>query len=201
LASLPVGAITGQRRAGKSLDQLPMALQAVVASLLQEVRTLEGYCDAIERELARVATTNPDIEQLRQVPGIGLLTATALWAAVGSPLIFRSGRHLSAWLGLTPREFSSGSRELGRISKRGDVYLRMLLTHGARAVLARAKQLSESGKTLNRLQRWALDLDARRGHNTATCALANKLARIAWATWRHAREFNGDFVSSPVALH
>lgn len=195
--ALPVGAIVGQRRAGELLEQLPTSLQAAVSSLLEEIRLLEHRCDVIERELARFADDHPGIQQLRQVPGIGLLTATALWAAVGSAALFRSGRHLAAWLGLTPREFSSGNRRyLGRISKRGDVYVRMLLTHGARAVLNRAKQLSKSSKPLTRLQHWVLTLESRVGHNKATCALANKLARIAWATWRHQRNFDGNFVSS-----
>ena len=88
--------------------------------------------------------------------------------------------------GLTPKEHSSGSRRrLGRISKRGDVYLRMLLTHGARAVLNGAKRT----KRPDRLRAWALRLEERRGHNRATIALANKLARIVWAVWRHDREF------------
>lgn len=98
-----------------------------------------------------------------------------------------------AWLGLTPKENSSGlRRRLGRISKRGDAYLRTLLTHGARAVLLRAKQLAQQGKPLTRLQQWALALEQRAGHNKATCALANKLARIGWAVWVHQSAFNAN---------
>ena len=91
------------------------------------------------------------------------------------------------------RENSSGvRRRLGRISKRGDVYLRTLLTHGARAVLTRARQLAIQGKPTFQLQAWALALEQRAGHNKATCALANKLARICWAVWTNNRAFNGD---------
>jgi len=97
-----------------------------------------------------------------------------------------TGRHFAAWLGITPRESSSGNRRnLGRITKRGDVYLRTLLIHGARSVLARAKQLSQIDPArLSRLQQWGLQLQRRVGHNKAAVALANKLARICWAVWR-----------------
>ena len=96
------------------------------------------------------------------------------------PSRFRSGRRLASCLGLVPREHSSGSsRHLGSITKRGDPYLRTLLTHGARSVLWAAKH----DKNSDALRRWALSVQARRGHNRATIALANKLARIAWAVW------------------
>ncbi len=108
---------------------------------------------------------------------------------------FRDGRHLAAWLGLTPKESSSGNRRrLGRISKRGDPYLRTLLIHGARSALNAAIMKLNAGKALTRLQRWAVDLAARVGHNKAATALANRLARIAFAVVRQGREFDGDFV-------
>jgi transposase len=99
---------------------------------------------------------------------------------------FPSGRHFASYLGLTPRERSSGLiRRLGAISKRGDVYLRMLLTHGARAVLWNAK----SRRHPDRLRAWALQVQRLRGHNKAAIALANKLARIVWAVWKHDVDF------------
>ncbi len=99
---------------------------------------------------------------------------------------FPSGRHLACFLGLTPREHSSGRiRRLGAISKRGDAYLRMLLIHGARGVLAQAG----SARSHDRLRVWALDVQRRRGHNKATVALANKLARLAWVVWRNDTNF------------
>jgi len=95
-------------------------------------------------------------------------------------------RHFASYLGLTPREHSSGMRRrLGSISKRGDVYLRTLLIHGARAVLRSAKQRERS----DRLRAWALHVESRRGHNKAAVALANKIARIAWAVWRRDVDF------------
>jgi transposase len=114
------------------------------------------------------------------------LTATALVAAVGEVQRFPSGRHFASCLGLTPRERSTGQRRrLGAISKRGDAYLRMLLIHGARAVLCHAK-----GKTApapDRLRAWALQPERTRGHNKAAVALASKLARTAWAVVRGSR--------------
>jgi len=116
------------------------------------------------------------------VPGIGLLTSTALAAFVGALRRFPSGRHFASYLGLTPRERSTGgTRRLGPITKRGDVYLRMLRIHGARAVLAAATQQREPDP----VRRWAPDASARLGHTKATVALANKLARYAWAVATH----------------
>jgi transposase len=98
---------------------------------------------------------------------------------------FKDARHFAAWFGLTPREHSSGSsRYLGRISKRGDRYLRTLLTHGARAVLRAACIAQRRGAALDPLRRWGLALQSRSNHNKATCALANKLARICYASMR-----------------
>jgi transposase len=125
--------------------------------------------------------------RLRTVPGVGLLTATALVAFVGDVQRFPSGRHFASYLGLTPRESSSGlRRHLGAISKRGDPYLRMLLIHGARAVLLHAKK---PGARPDRLRSWALARERKRGHNKAAVALANKLARVVWAVWRNGRAF------------
>src|SRR5690606_30156901 len=155
----------------------------------EEVRSLEDRMQEIERELESVIQEVPTLEALRKVPGIGVLTATALYASVGNVHAFRSGRHLASWLGLTPRESSSGSRRrLGRISKQGDAYLRMLLIHGARSALLAAERRRHASQPLNRLQAWALER-ADAGHrNRAAVALANKMARITWAVWKHERD-------------
>jgi transposase len=130
------------------------------------------------------------------MPGVGLLIATALRAAVGDIQRFPSGRHLACWLGITAREHSSGERRrLGSISKQGDVYLRTLLIHGARSALVAAHRAHQAGKALDRLRIWALQTQARCGTNKATVALANKLARIIWATWRYERPFNGNWAA------
>ena len=118
---------------------------------------------------------------------MGLLTATALVAFVGDARRFASGRYFASYLGLTPRESSSGlKRRLGRISKRGDPYLRMLLIHGARSVLCHAKRRRHDN---DRLRTWALERERARGHNKAAVALANKLARIVWAVWCHGQVY------------
>lgn len=125
------------------------------------------------------------------IPGIGLLTATAMVAATsGDVSHFTDARHFASWFGLTPKEYSSGnSRYLGRISKRGDRYLRMLLTHGVRSVLRASKVAESAGREVCGVQRWALGVQARSNHNKAACALANKLARICYATLRDKAPF------------
>ena len=121
----------------------------------------------------------PTLRRLQTIPGIGLLTATAVAASTGNLERFPSARHFASSLGLTPREASSGStRRLGRITKRGDPYVRTLLIHGARSVLHHAKRCERP----DRLRRWALERERDLGHNKAAVALANKLARIIWAT-------------------
>lgn len=190
---LPVGAAGALKQIPEALDDeaLPLALRPMLQALLDEIHDLEQRIEVVERQLKAISRQNPVIERLQDISGIGLLTATALYASANDAKHFRSGRHLASWLGLTPREHSSGHiRKLGGISKRGDRYVRMLLTHGARAVLLRAGQMQRSGQNLNHLQRWALTLKERTNHNKATCALANKLARIAWATWRHGTVFD-----------
>jgi transposase len=163
---------------------LPAMLRTPMRLVLEEIRLMEARIEQLERELATVARQSPACHALASVPGIGLLTSTAMVAAVGDPRSFDSGRRYSSFFGLTPREFSSGSsRYLGRISKRGNRYIRMLLTHGARSVLRAATVARRMGRQVDPLRAWALAVQQRSNHNKATCALANKLARIAWAVW------------------
>ena len=138
-----------------------------------------------------IAKLSPACTTLLSIPGIGLLTATALVAATsGDVSHFKDARHFSRWFGLTPKEYSLGnSRYLGRISKRGDRYLRMLLTHGARSVLRSAAVATNAGREVCGVRRWALEVQGRTNHNKAACALANKLARICYATLRDKEPF------------
>ena len=169
---------------------VPTLLHSSLLELLNEIHSLEQRCKQLDRELKRLHEHDPAIERLLKVPGIGDLTATALRASVVDIQRFPSGRHFASYLGLTSRENSSAERRrLGRISKQGDPYLRTLLIHGARSVLLAARSAQRRGLALDRLRTWALDVQERRGHNKATVALANKLARIVWATWRHERDF------------
>lgn len=141
---------------------------------------------AVEQQLRTIGRTMPDVALLQTVPGVGLLTATALVALVSDIRRFRSGRHFASFLGLTPKENSTAlHRRLGAISKQGDVYLRMLLIHGARTVVWHAKTKVQP----TALQRFAVDALQRRGPNIAAVAVANKLARIVWAVWARQRPY------------
>jgi transposase len=160
---------------------LPDSMRLVLHEACVEIEDLQRRIHIAEVELTAIARQTPVVARLRSIPGVGPLTSTALVAFVGDVQRFPSGRHFASYLGLTPREHSTGGRRrLGAISKRGDVYLRMLLIHGARAVLLRAKVMSEP----DRLRAWAVKVEARRGHNKAAVAMANKLARIVWAVWK-----------------
>jgi transposase len=173
-------------RAGDAESPLSESLRFTLFELAQEIRSLEARVDALERRLEALARDNALAVRLRSVPGIGLLTATALAGFVGDLRRFPSARRFASYLGLTPRERSSGAiRRLGAISKRGDRYLRMLLIHGARAVLAAAPQMKQP----DAVRSWAMDLARRIGHNKATVALANQLARYAWAVAVGERDF------------
>jgi transposase len=170
---------------------LPARLCLTLALVYDEVRALERDIKDVDRQLARVAAADPMAQRLLTIPGLGVITATALLGAVARIHAFRRARHFASWLGLTPSERSSGfRRHLGRISKRGDVYLRCLLTHGARAVLLTAQRTLRGKGQGTQFQHWAVAAAARRGHNKAAIAVANKLARIVWAAWRREQDFN-----------
>jgi transposase len=147
----------------------------------------------VDQALAAYANSNPDVQALLGIQGIGVTIATAFVARVSSIHMFKRGRSFSSWLGLTCREYSSGqTRRLGRITKQGDCYLRTMLIHGARAALMAARRNAANGKELTRLETWPVNTQARVGHNKATVALANKMARIIWAVWTRQDRFNGN---------
>ena len=208
LAEFGVIAAVGAKRFLKDLHplltrtagQLPDRVRRTVTKLWDEVHDLEQRIEAIETELEGIAAEQPELQAILTIPGVGLLTATALFATVGDIHAFKSGRQLACWLGLTPRERSSGGRrQLGRISKQGDPYVRMLFVHGARSALNAARRFEHSDRPLTQLQAWALQR-ARSGHsNKATVALANKLVRITWAVWHHNRSFNGNHAQRVAA--
>ncbi|SER00931.1 Transposase [Azotobacter beijerinckii] len=169
--------------------------------VLAEINLYEQCRVECEQQLARWHADDAIVRKLDEVSGIGVLTASALKTAVGQPERFASGRQLSAWLGMTPREFSSGDRrKLGHISRQGNTYVRTLLIHGARAALLAAQHCqTKTPQRLTRLQRWVVATAARIGHNKAAVALANKLVRICWAVWCHERRFSGEWQSSRPA--
>lgn len=165
---------------------VPELIRGTMKLLVEEIRLLEARIGQLERELTIVAKQSPACTTLLSIPGVGLLTATAMVAATSDNVQhFKSARHFASWLGLTPKEHSSGStRHLGRISKRGDRYLRMLLTHGARSVLRATTVAQRTGRPVDGLRQWAQAVQQRTHHNKAACALANKMARICYATLR-----------------
>ena len=161
-----------------------LRLSPRVRSLVEDMRAEWGALDhrieAFDDEFAAQAKTDDSARRLASIPGIGVLNATALAAAVGNAASFARGRDLAAWLGLVPRQMTTGGKpRLMGISKRGNKYLRKLLVHGARAALP---SLSASTTPLGR---WLWNLLQRAHKNTVIVALANKLARIVWAVLRH----------------
>jgi transposase len=152
---------------------------------------LDDRVAELDGDIAAIAQSDPNAVRLQQLRGVGPIIATALVAAVGDARQFANGRQLSASLGLTPRQHSSGGKErLLGISKRGDAYLRSLLVHGARAMLRTAK-----GKD-DRLSRWVCRLAERAHPNVACVALANKTARMAWAMLRHGTDYQPNLAAA-----
>lgn len=155
---------------------LPILARRLLHDVWQRIMHLNQQILAYDRELEALARQNQTARQLMTIPGVGAITATALVASITDPKQFRNGRQLAAWLGLTPRQYSTGGKtRLGRITKQGDKYLRMLLIHGTRAVLAALKDKQD------RTSCWVRELIARRGYKKAAVALAAKQARIIWA--------------------
>jgi transposase len=155
---------------------LSFDFRVLLEELQQDLVTLDNRVGEMDKKIRVLASSNAAAKRLQQIPGIGPLTATALVCAVGDCKQFKRGRDLAAWLGLTPRQHSTGGKEcLLGISKRGDTYLRTLLIHGARAVL------KVSGQKDDPRSRWIQSLCNRRNKNIAAVALANKNARIVWA--------------------
>lgn len=154
------------------------------SELYEQLKELDSRIERVTHRIERVYRTHPVCRKLAAVPGIGPLTATALLATVGRPQAFQNGRHLAAWLGLVPRQYSSGGKEIfGGISKRGSRYVRTLLIHGARAVVQRAARRTDTQG------QWLCTLMRRKGTNVAAVALANKNARVIWAMLAHDEEY------------
>lgn len=190
---LPRGGKDLALRLRQATDHLPHPLQRSLHALIDEIVQLGQSLDTLDRELAVVLDNEPDALRLTSIEGVGVITATAMIGRVPDIQAFKRGRAFAGWLGITPREYSSGgTRRLGGISKKGDRYLRTLLIHGARSALLAAARARTHDRPLTRLQRWALDTQQRIGHNKATVALANKMARVAWAVWTQQKTFNGN---------
>ncbi len=172
-------------------NELPLAFRQLIERLTCHLTVLDAQVDAIHEE---IVAWNRDCElsqKLQKIPGIGPLSATALVATIADARSFKNGRQMSAWLGLVPRQKSSGGKPtLLGISKRGDAYLRTLLIHGARAAIRAAKCRIKGHENS-----WLAKLLDRRHANIAAVALANKNARTAWALLAHGREFDPSYAA------
>lgn len=167
-------------------DQLPQMVRDSLHEQVARIKAMSEAMQAIEKRLALQLKTDPQMQRINQIPGVGLLTATAAIATMGEASAFKSGREFCAWLGLVPKQTGTGGKvRLGAISKRGDTYLRTLLIHGARSVLARAK---EPGP-------WLEQIKARRPANVVAVAQAAKMARAIWAVTAKEQSYQRGFKS------
>ena len=170
--------------------RVPEVARGCVAALGVQLRMLKAQILEFDRRIMAWHRSNEPSRRLDAIPGIGPALATALVASVANPKAFRSGRHFSAWIGLVPKQHSSGGKDkLGSISKQGDRYLRSLFTTGALAVIRYAKMHGTKHRP------WLTALLARRPTKVAAIALANKIARMAWAMMAR-----GERYREPVAL-
>ena len=190
---MPQGRAGMRRGMAYALERVSERLPAMVVETLREqwarVARLDAEVGEIERRLKLWHRDNASSRRIAEIPGLGVLSATAAVAAMGDPAAFKSGREFAAWLGLVPRHSGTGGRvRMLGISKRGDTYLRTLLIHGARSVITNSKAPPD----------WVLRLAERRPANVAVVALANKMARTIWALLAHDRTYQERFVSRPV---
>ena len=165
--------------------RLPVFARKALGVLIAQLQAVKKAIRTLESQLQAWHRSQEASQRLTTIPGVGVITATALVATIGDGSQFKSGRHLSAWLGLVPRQHSSGGKSrLGRISKRGDGYLRRLLVHGSRAVLRWQRGVPKQPSP------WIGELLTRRPTNVVLVAMANKTARTVWAMMRDQQDFN-----------
>jgi transposase len=181
---LPQRADQVRRAAVVVAEELPVLAREAIADLRAHLAYLDEQISRYERQLVALAKQHAPAQRIQCLTGVGPLTASAITASIATGHEFANGRQFAAWLGLVPRQYSTGGKSrLGRITKRGDAYLRTLLMLGARAVLQSAAHKTD------RLSRWALALQARRGYHRTIIAIAAKNARIIWALLAKNREF------------
>ena len=160
--------------------RLPDPVHALLLEAREQLAALHARLARCDLQIAAHAKDSEPAQRVRELLGVGPVTASALAATVADATVFKSGRQFGAWLGLTPKQHSSGGKtRLGRISLRGNVYVRTLLIQGARSTLQSALKVEPT--RANRLQRWIIDLHARKGYHKTLVAIANKHARIIWA--------------------
>ena len=180
--SLPRGTASISNKLRSKAAELPQLLAPTFLNIIEDIDTLSDRIKQLDSELAQVVKQSDVAERLLSIPGIGIITATALLASVPDIQLFRRGRQFAAWLGITPREHSSGStRRLGRISKQGNEYLRTLLIHGARSLMLQAHRREPEDR--DPIHHWIINMEDHKHRNVVAVATANKLARVVWATW------------------
>jgi transposase len=173
---------------------LPGMMRQLFERLGEQLKELDRQVGELERQIKLWHRENEQSRKLEAIAGIGPITASAFVASVGDAKSFKNARQVPAWLGMVPRQDSSGGKTtLGRISKRGDVYLRTLLIHGARSVIAQIERKPDQADG------WLKKLLIRRHKNVAAVALAAKNARIAWALLAHERTYQSDYVAKRTA--
>jgi transposase len=176
-------------------DTLSPRLLHIIEDLIADWRRLDERIDNVTEEIEALAKEDAGCERLMTVPGIGPIISSATVAAIGTGDVFAKGRDFSAWLGLVPKQISTGDRTiLGKISKRGNKYLRTLFVQAARVVLLWPGSWERHG-----LKPWIEAAARRLHHNVLAIALANKLARIAWSVLHHGRNFEVRKISEPVS--
>ncbi len=183
---IPVGAFRFRKNIRNAVERAPVSQLASenFDALIAEFQALDARITAIDRKLAAICRKDERCKRLSTLPGVGPVVATALIAAIDDGRHFASGGALAAWIGLVPRQYTTGGKpRLGGIGKRGNHYLRRQLIHGARSVLIRIAHRND------RRSRWAQDLLARAGHNRTLVAMANKTARTAWAILRNGENY------------
>jgi transposase len=169
----------------KNCELIPPTARTAILPLVAQLREAHQKISEMDRQIQAWHRSNELSRRLETIPGIGPITASAIATTVTDPTLFKSGRQLAAWLGLVPRQNSSGGKDrLGRISKQGDPYLRRLLVVGAHAVL----RFCRKGKT--KPTQWAAELLTRKPYNVVAVALANKMARIVWALMITGKQFD-----------
>lgn len=172
-------AIVSGARAALADETLPAALRRGVARQLEHLRELDAHVADCDRDIAEQVRDDPRARRLVRLSGVGVLTASAVAATVIDPRQFRCGRQFAAWIGITPRQYSSGGKpRLGRITRRGDSYLRGLLVQGARSALQAALRVAPTRRT--RIAAWIVATYERIGYHKTLVAIANKHARLIW---------------------
>ncbi len=175
-------------------NALPGMMRQLVRDLGEQLKAVDQQVEEMERQIKLWHRDSEPSRTLEAIAGIGPITASAYVATVGDAKNFKNARQVPAWLGMVPRHEGTGGKvKLGRISKRGDVYLRTLLIHGARAVIRQVERRPAQA------DEWLKKLLARRNKNVAAVALAAKNARIAWALLAHERTYQSDYVAKRVA--